>query len=52
MGDGYVSFKLLDRILKETAIDLLSKVTDNVEDRRVRWTTCTTEPIDGEQGAV
>ena len=30
---------LLNRILKETAVDLLSKVTDNVEDRRVKWTT-------------
>ena len=34
-----VSMKLLNRILKETAVDLLSKVTDNVEDRRVKWTT-------------
>mmetsp|Transcript_24214 Transcript_24214/g.44508 ORF Transcript_24214/g.44508 Transcript_24214/m.44508 type:complete len:349 (+) Transcript_24214:479-1525(+) len=34
-----VSMHLLDRILKETAVDILSKVSDNVEDRRVRWTT-------------
>jgi hypothetical protein len=39
--EQYVSGKLLDRILDETAIDLLSKVTENVEDRRVRWTTYT-----------
>ena len=31
--------KLLNRILKETAVDLLSKVTESVEDRRVKWTT-------------
>ena len=34
-----VSMHLIDRILKETAVDILSKVCDNVEDRRVRWTT-------------
>ena len=34
-----VSFQLLDRILIETAVDMLAKVSDNVEDRRVRWTT-------------
>ena len=31
--------KLINRILKETAVDLLSKLTENVEDRRIKWTT-------------
>ena len=31
--------KPLNRILKETAAEILSKVMDNVEDRRVKWTT-------------
>mgnify|MGYP006893427141 CR=1 FL=1 len=39
--EQYVTGKLLDRILDETAIDLLSNVSENVEDRRVRWTTYT-----------
>ena len=34
-----ILIKLINRILKETAFDLLSKVTDNVEDRRVKWKT-------------
>ena len=34
-----ILIKLINRILKETAFDLLSKVMDNVEDRRVKWTT-------------
>ena len=38
-GANYVSLKLLDRILKETAVELLLKVSDNVKDRRVRWMT-------------
>ena len=37
--ENVVSFQLLDRILKETAIDLLAQVSNNVKDRRVRWTT-------------
>ena len=37
--ENVVSFQLLDRILKETAIDLLAQVSNNVEDKRVRWTT-------------
>ena len=36
--DKDVSMKLLNRILKETAVELLSKVTESVEDRRVKWT--------------
>ena len=39
--EQYVTGKLLDRILDETDIDLLSNVSENVEDRRVRWTTYT-----------
>jgi hypothetical protein len=35
-GANYVSFQLLDRILRETAVDILAKVLDNVEDRRVK----------------
>ena len=34
-----ILIKLINRILKEIAFDLLSKVTDNVEDRRVKWKT-------------
>ena len=34
-----MSFQLLDRILKETAIDLVAQVSNNVKGRRVRWTT-------------
>ena len=34
-----VLMKLINRILKETAVKFLSKVTDNVEYRCVKWTT-------------
>ena len=34
-----VSMKLLNRIMKEISVDLLSNVTDNVEDRLVNCTT-------------
>ena len=37
--DKDVLMNLLNLIMKETAVDLLSKVTDNVEDRHVKWTT-------------
>ena len=37
--ENVVNCHLLNRVLKETAVDLLSKHTTNVEDRRVKWTT-------------
>ena len=40
-GANYASFQLLDRILRETAVDILSKTSDNVEDMRIKWTTYT-----------
>jgi len=40
-GANYVSFQLLDRILREIVGDILAKVSDNVEDRRVKWTMYT-----------
>ena len=34
------SMQLLDRVFTKTATELLSSTVDNVEDRRVKWTTC------------
>ena len=34
-----VSMQLIDCILEEMAVDILSKVHGNAEDRRVGWTT-------------
>ena len=36
-GENYVSFQLLERILRETSVDILSKTSDNVEDKRIKW---------------
>ena len=37
--EDVLKMHLLERILKETAVDILSKHTTSVEDRRVKWTT-------------
>lgn len=38
---GKMSYKLLDRVLSATAISLLATKGNNVEDRRIIWTTYT-----------
>ena len=37
-GDN-LSFKLFNRVIDETAIDLLAGKGKSVEERRIRWTT-------------
>ena len=37
--ENVLSFKLLDRLIVETAIDLTAAKMDNVEQRRILWTT-------------
>ena len=38
-GTHQLNFKLLDRIIKETAINLLAEKCNDVEQRRILWTS-------------